>query len=291
MEDLNKNQIVLLTLLVSFVTSIATGIITVSLLQEAPIEVTRNINSIVEKTIETVTKPGTISTQIQKEITTIVVKEEDSVIDSINKNVKSIVRINEKDGLTGITSFYGIGLVVTKDGYIATNRKTISNTNAYNATMSDGVEFQVTPTGVDKQTDFILFKVQIPKISESDQNLATAVAAKANYAFIPAVFGDEEPKLGQTIISLGGDTNNSIAVGRVTSLDTKNSTVGTTTTKYLSGINTDISIKDLVDGSPLLNLSGDVVGINLSPISLRVFTPISVIKKEVANLSEPPKSI
>jgi uncharacterized membrane-anchored protein YitT (DUF2179 family) len=55
MEDLNKNQIVLLTLLVSFVTSIATGIMTTSLLQVAPVEVTRNINRIVEKTIETVT--------------------------------------------------------------------------------------------------------------------------------------------------------------------------------------------------------------------------------------------
>ena len=82
MEDLNKNQIVLLTLLVSFVTSIATGIITVTLLQEAPIEVTRNINRIVEKTIETVT-PGTVTTT-QKEVTTVVVKEEDLIIDSIN---------------------------------------------------------------------------------------------------------------------------------------------------------------------------------------------------------------
>ncbi len=87
MEDLNKNQIVLLTLLVSFVTSIATGIMTASLLQEAPIEVTRNINSIVEKTIETVV-PATPSTP-QKEITTVVVKEEDRVIESINKNVKT----------------------------------------------------------------------------------------------------------------------------------------------------------------------------------------------------------
>jgi hypothetical protein len=75
MEDLNKNQIVLLTVLISFVTSIATGIMTVSLLQEAPIEVTKNINRIVEKTIETVT-PATILTPSQKEITTVIVKEE-----------------------------------------------------------------------------------------------------------------------------------------------------------------------------------------------------------------------
>src|SRR3989338_9400060 len=114
MEDLNKNQIVLLTLLVSFVTSIATGIMTVSLLQEAPLEVTSNINRIVEKTIETVT-PATILTPQQKEVTTVVVKEEDLIIDSINKNIKSVVRINEKDSVSGTSIFYGIGLVVGKD--------------------------------------------------------------------------------------------------------------------------------------------------------------------------------
>src|SRR3989344_6016767 len=109
MQDLNKNQIVLLVLLVSFVTSIATGIITTSLLQEAPLEVTRNINRIVEKTVETVTIPGTVvSSPREKEVTTVIVKEEDLIIDSINKNIKSVVRIKEKDGVLLTTSFYGI---------------------------------------------------------------------------------------------------------------------------------------------------------------------------------------
>ena len=158
MEDLNKHQIVLLTLLISFVTSIATGIMTVSLLQEAPLEVTRNINRIVEKTIETVT-PATILTPQQKEVTTVVVKEEDLIIDSINKNIKSVVRIKEKDSLTNITDFYGIGLVMNKEGFIATDRKTITGSNIYTAVMSDETEFTLTPIGLDKQTNFILFNI------------------------------------------------------------------------------------------------------------------------------------
>lgn len=276
MEDLNKQQIILLTILISFVTSIATGIITTSLLQQAPIEVTRNINSIVEKTIQTVTTPG-IVTPGQKEVTTIVVKEEDSITASIEKNIKSIVRINEKDGVLGTNSFYGIGLVVTKDGIIMANRKTIVSGNIYTLTTSDNVELTLIPTGIDKNTDIILFKTVQPD--------------KKPYVFIPATFGDGEPKLGQTLISIGGDSLNSSSVGRVSLLTMRDTTIGTTTTKFLSGIDLDTSLKDLVDGSPLLNLSGDVVGINLSPLSSRLFTPIAIIKKEIGDLTPvPPKT-
>ncbi len=279
MEDLNKNQIVLLTLLVSFVTSIATGIMTVSLLQEAPLEVTRNINRIVEKTIETVT-PATILTPSQKEVTTVVVKEEDLIIDSINKNIKSVVRIKEKDGAVGTVSLYGMGLVVTKDGIIAADRKIITELNTFSVVMNDDKEFPLVPMGKDKQTNFILFKA-------GEANKTTDKPAdKTPYVFVPATFSDTEAKLGQTLIALGGDTSNSVAVGRVVALQMKDSTVGSTTTKSLISIDTDIISKDLIAGSPIFNLSGNVVGVKLSNDPAKSFTPISVLKKEMVTLIE-----
>ena len=54
-EDLSKTQLLLLTILVNFVTSIATGVLTVSLLDQAPTTVTQTVNRIVDHTIETVT--------------------------------------------------------------------------------------------------------------------------------------------------------------------------------------------------------------------------------------------
>ncbi len=297
MHDLNKNQIVLLTLLISFVTSIATGIMTTSLLQSAPIEVTRNINRIVEKTVETVTIPGTvISTPREKEVTTVIVKEEDQIINSINKNIKSIVRINEKNAVDLTISFYGIGLVVNKDGLVASDRKTITPNNTYIATMSDGVEFFLIPQGLDKTTNFILFKAsQSMKVVENSMDSFTASAnlsqaIKNNYVFVPAVFSDKEPQLGQTLISLGGEKENSVAVGRVISMDMKTSGIGTTSIKYISSINTDISAKDLIDGSPVFNLSGDIVGVQLSLDGSKSFTPISVLKKELGILLEVSKT-
>lgn len=273
MEDLNKNQLILLTLLVSFVTSIATGIMTVSLLQEAPVEVTRNINRIVEKTIETVTPAVTTTQTKTKEITTIIVKEEDSIVDSINKNLKSIVRIREKNNiLTEI--FYGIGVVISKDGLIMADRKTIFRDSIYTAEMSDGTELVLSPIGVDKNTNIIIFRAVQPEKAEKP------------YVFSPSMLSDTEPKLGQTLVSIGGNETNSIAVGRVSFFNIKESTVGTTTTKYVSGIDMDIIAKDIVSGSPLINLSGDIVGLSLLGGSSKSFIPISMIKKEIAILNE-----
>src|SRR4029077_18213268 len=51
-EKLTKSQIVLLTLLVSFVTSIATGIVTVSLMDQAPPAIAQSVSRIVEHTVE-----------------------------------------------------------------------------------------------------------------------------------------------------------------------------------------------------------------------------------------------
>ncbi len=55
-EELTKSQLLLLTILVNFVTAVATGILTVSLLDTAPPVVTQTINKVVEHTVETVTQ-------------------------------------------------------------------------------------------------------------------------------------------------------------------------------------------------------------------------------------------
>src|SRR3989344_1980030 len=53
-DGLSKSQLVLLTIMVNFVTSVATGILTVSLLDHTPPYVTQTVSRVVEHTIETV---------------------------------------------------------------------------------------------------------------------------------------------------------------------------------------------------------------------------------------------
>jgi hypothetical protein len=62
MKDLNKSQLILLAVLLSFVTSIATGITTVTLMQQAPSSVTVPINRIVRETVEKVVPASVTNT-------------------------------------------------------------------------------------------------------------------------------------------------------------------------------------------------------------------------------------
>ncbi len=57
-KDLNKPQLILLVLLVSFVVSIATGVSVVSLMQQEPTTVTQTINKVIQHTIEKITVPA-----------------------------------------------------------------------------------------------------------------------------------------------------------------------------------------------------------------------------------------
>ena len=67
MKDLNKSQLILLALLISFVTSIATGISAVTLMQQAPTSVTAPINRIVKQTVEKIVQVDSGKTQLSVE--------------------------------------------------------------------------------------------------------------------------------------------------------------------------------------------------------------------------------
>ena len=89
-EHLTKTQIVLLVLLVSFVTSMATGIVTVSLMDQAPEGVTYTINRFIEQSAEAVTG---VVTQQQPEAPETTVSSTKTVADVVKEVEPSLVRI------------------------------------------------------------------------------------------------------------------------------------------------------------------------------------------------------
>lgn len=278
MEELNKNQLILLVLLVSFVTSIGTGIITVSLLMEAPVEVTNTINRVVERTIESVGPVQAIVTggsTKEKEIQTVVVKEEDQVIGAIEKNTRSIVRIRERNTSVDVDNLHGLGVVVSRDGIIATDKKVVSQAMEYVAIMSDGTEIPLVSVFADRNSTIGFFKAK----------------PVTPYTFTPAVFASADAKLGQSVVVIGGNTTNAISVGRVTALSVKDidPVAGT---KYLASLTSDVGPVDGVYGGPVFSLSGELLGLSISAFSSsKIYIPAALVKKEALLLEAPKNSI
>lgn len=260
MNDLNAQQIVLLTLLVSFVTSIATGITTVSLLEQAPDPVTQTINRIVEKTVERVVpeekEDGDSNVSVvktpEKEIVTVVVKEEDLTIDAVDKNSRSLVRIYQKTNDGDI--FVALGVVVSDAGEILTDATKINSIGSYKGVYQIG-EFELDVTHRELNNAFALLK---PKEGQTTET------------FVPAVLGNSQNlKLAQSIISLSGKIENTVSTGIITGLATdegaiKEDSPDETPSQSLRKISTSVNSSNVLVGSIILNLQGDIVGLRIA---------------------------
>ena len=268
MEDLTKHQLILLTILITFVTSIATGIITFTLLSEAPVEVTQTINRVVEKTIEQVTPVDTGKTE--KVITTVVVSEEDRVLDAISKNEKSIVRLKTR-GADGTDVFVGLGLVVSDSGLVVSDIKTYNPGFAYSVYFDDGKVYSSKEVLADNENGLVFMSLSFLKNDTG------------KHTFYPIKLGDSlKLKLGQTVISISGRESNSISIGRVKQLYTGEG-------KSLISIETDIPISRNIFGSPIMNLSGEVVGLEIPQTEGDInyaYMPITKITKTLPSVLE-----
>ena len=268
MHELNKNQMVLLVLLVSFVTSIATGIITTTLLQEAPPGVTQVINRVVQQTIEKVTPDTSGKTGGIKEVT-VIVNEEDLVISAISKNIKSIVRIRDNSLVDGNPIFYGMGFLISKEGLIVSSNRDILNTaSTFTATFSDSTSFPMKVAGVDAVNNLVFFQIiKDPKL---------------NISVSPVILSTSVPQLGQSVIALDGEVKDSVSIGRVISVMLSDK-------KEPISIETNIETTPKLYGGPITNLSGEIMGIRTSISTIpQVFVPSVVIKRGIAQYT--PKS-
>src|SRR4051812_11352124 len=114
MEHLTKQQIVLLTLLVSFVTSLATGIITVSLMDQGTFDITQVINH-VERTTAYVPAPIQAAAAVVTEPT---------LADTTAKVAKNVVRLKTRIGNTD--TVLGMGIILSPVGLIVTDKATLT---------------------------------------------------------------------------------------------------------------------------------------------------------------------
>jgi serine protease Do len=137
----------------------------------------------------------------------------------------------------------GSGFIIDKDGHILTNNHVIDKADKITVTLADKSKVEATLIGADPKSDVALIKIDV------DHELPTVE------------MGDSEAlDVGEWVIAIGNPfgLNQTVTVGVVSA--TGRSRVGIN--EYENFIQTDAAINPGNSGGPLLNIRGQVVGIN-----------------------------
>lgn len=240
-EDLNKHQLLLLTILVSFVTSITTGILTVSLLQQAPTGVTTTINRVVEKTVEKVV-PGEFRTVV-KEVPVIVTEEELIVkaIDGAKASVFKIIDSQKADKAIAsgfLVEPLGRVVSVMPDGFSAEN-------GHYQLVDDNGSIYPLDVVKTNNDSGLVIYKIRADKLESFTKQEDKANALKIS---------TRDQIVGQTVIGISAsNSQHTVAVSIIGG--------GPNSTTTPDFIKTNAATPENL-GGPLLDIHGEVVGVS-----------------------------
>ena len=170
----------------------------------------------------------------------------------------------------------GTGFIVSEEGLIVTNKHVASVSGGdYTVVDSKGKRYQATILALDPGQDLAVLKIQANGLP-----------------FLK--FGDSDGlEIGQTVIAIGnalGEFGNTVSVGVVSGLSrTITAGGGGIATEVLTGlIQTDAAINQGNSGGPLLNLRGEVVGVNtamaLGAENIGFAIPANLAKRDVAQV-------
>ena len=139
----------------------------------------------------------------------------------------------------------GSGVIISSDGYIVTNNHVVSGAQSLEVILADGSVLPAKLIGVEEYSDLAILQV--------DGDIA-----------VPASWGNSDMlKAGEPVVAIGsplGDFTNTVTQGVVSAVER---TIEIEEDYFLEGlIQTDAAINQGNSGGPLLNTSGQVIGIN-----------------------------
>ena len=183
------------------------------------------------------------------------------VVKKVSPSVVSIVIMNSNSSGTYSTQTQegaGTGIIISKDGYILTNKHVASDASDFQIITSDGEQYtDVKFVGEDPLNDIAFLKIN----GVNDLS--------------PATLGDSGTvRVGQKVVAIGnslGQYQNTVTSGIVSG---KGRPISVATDEYNTSIEsltdliqTDAAINPGNSGGPLLNASGQVIGINTAIVS------------------------
>lgn len=143
----------------------------------------------------------------------------------------------------------GTGVVISQDGYIVTNFHVIQGANDIQVTLSNGNTYDAKVIGYDIITDLAVLKID-------DENLTAITMGDSDAIDV----GDWVVALGNALALKGGPT---VTLGIISA---RGRTLSTERGDLYDLIQTDAAINDGNSGGPLINLEGEVIGINTAII-------------------------
>jgi serine protease Do len=169
---------------------------------------------------------------------------------------------------------FGSGVIISPDGYIVTNNHVIENSKKITVVLNDNHQYTAKLVGVDPSTDLAVIKVNAKDL-----------------VFIP--FGNsDELRLGQWVLAVGNPFNlTSTVTGGIVSAKGRNLGIVQDQYRIESFIQTDAALNPGNSGGALVNLRGELIGVNTAIISPSggyagnsFAIPVTIVKKVVEDL-------
>jgi S1-C subfamily serine protease len=175
--------------------------------------------------------------------------EEQNNISVYRKNISSVVNITSK--AVTFDFFYGLvpeegqgsGFIIDKEGHILTNYHVIADARQIEVTLHNRKKYKATIVGTDRSHDLAVVQIKVPDLT-------------------PMVLGDSgNLQVGQKVYAIGNPFGlaGTLTRGIVSSIRQVQEPDGMTIDE---AIQTDASINPGNSGGPLLNMHGEVIGIN-----------------------------
>jgi len=222
----------------------------------------------------------------------IVVEESSSVIDVAKKVSPAVVSISTKSsavdffGQTVTHEGGGSGFIITSDGLIVTNKHVVSDKNAmYTVFTYDWKSYPAEVLARDSVSDFAVVKI------------------KASGLHVVELGDSDQLQVGQRVVAIGnalGQFQNTVTSGVISAKERQidaGSAVGGGS-EHLEGLlQTDAAINEGNSGGPLINLKGEVVGINTAVAAkgqaegIGFALPMNSIKNSIAQVTKSGKIV
>ena len=207
------------------------------------------------------------------------VTSQNAVISGKNKVAPALIHVTPvkevfRRGERKEVSVTGSGFIISADGYVVTNEHVAGKSDYVRCVLSDKDEVEAEVVGTDPYTDIAVLKLNTDRTDLPFVKLGNSSTLK----------------VGQSVMAMGSPHGlaRSVSLGIVSVTDRNMDNLGSTGAPYNNWIQTDAAINPGNSGGPLVNLKGEVIGINTRKLmgadNVGFAIPIDIAKQVIAEI-------